>query len=175
MYYADGADVPAYYERGISLTDLLENYKRYQRAYRRPKNIEMEDTDSTAPSRGPSPVLRRQPLRGRPPLVLPMGRGGIQKLAHRVKSKLENMRSQEQQMVFLAVQNIPFTSTEAELVCHFSACARVARVQIDRLSDGKSTGQALVAFNSRKEANIVLDSLQGSKVQGREVRISVVD
>lgn len=175
MNYPEGVEVPKYLERGISLADMLENYKKYQRSQRYKRTDDMEDGDSTAPSRAVSPNPRAQRHGIRVPVLAPRVSGGIQKLALRVKAKLENLRKPDQRLVFLAVENIPLSSSESELICHFSSCARVAEVRIDRLHDGKSTGQALIAFESRKDANIVLDALQSSELRGREIRISVVD
>jgi hypothetical protein len=182
MYYPDTGQVPEYFERGISFAQLLENYKRYRKDFRdKPLRSSPNDTDSTAHSRDVSPMsLPRDRVRGATIAhsisALPIARGGIQKLALRAKARLENLATSDQsRMVFLAVQNLPYMTTENELRNHFSHISRVARIQIERLPDGKSAGQGLVAFYSRKDFNTVIDALQGSNLRDRQLSLSRLD
>ncbi len=70
------------------------------------------------------------------------------------------------------VANIPFTLSEEELESVFAEYGRISSVKIikDRES-GKSRGFGFVEMDNDDEGNRAIESLDGAKVKGRELKV----
>ena len=71
----------------------------------------------------------------------------------------------------LYVSNIPFTSTEDDVISHFQASGSVESVRIIKNHDtGKSRGFCFIEMENSEKA---MNDLQGSNLDGRAIRIAV--
>ena len=74
----------------------------------------------------------------------------------------------------VVVKNIPYGTNEDELRKHFNHIAKVVQVRIHRDENNKSIGSGSVTFSNRKDALVVVDALQDSKLGGRPISVVLV-
>ena len=71
----------------------------------------------------------------------------------------------------LFVRNLPFTTTEEELHEAFSQFGQINSVHIPVDDSKRNKGYAFVAFESKKDAKIAMEAMDGGDFQGRLIHI----
>jgi len=72
------------------------------------------------------------------------------------------------------VGNLPFTTTSADLEQLFSPHGEVARAQVISDRDtGRSRGFGFVEMNDDAEAQSAIEALDGTDIDGRQIRVNV--
>jgi cold-inducible RNA-binding protein len=76
----------------------------------------------------------------------------------------------------LYVGNLAFHTTEDGLQRAFAKCGNVSEVKLvlDRES-GRSRGFAFVSMSSDAEANSAIQALNGSELDGRELKVNIAE
>lgn len=72
------------------------------------------------------------------------------------------------------VGNIPFSTTEEELVNLFSEYGTIseAALIVDRFN-GRSKGIAFITFETEEEAKAAIEAMNGFEIEGRELVVNV--
>ena len=71
----------------------------------------------------------------------------------------------------LFVRNLPFTTTEEDLIETFSQFGSVASVHIPVDDTKRNKGYAFINFESKKDAKLAMDTMDGQDFQGRLIHI----
>ena len=74
----------------------------------------------------------------------------------------------------LYVGNLPFKITNDELKSHFSSAGKIREVTHvrDRVS-GRSNGCGFIEMSNSSEANIAIEKLHGSELEGRIITVAL--
>lgn len=171
MQWPSDRDVPEYFQRGMTFEGLLEAFRKHLRTRSQPLPSRTDGDDMEDDEDGSRKTRTGRKLNINKTKQL----SGIQKLAVASKAKITLTKKKElPKGTPVAVRNIPFTSTEGELRSHFSHIGKITSVKIDR-DNGQSRGSGIVVFGSRKEALAAVDSMQGTRLGERPIRISLAD
>ncbi len=71
----------------------------------------------------------------------------------------------------LWVENLPWDLTEEDLMSYFTPVGPVDACDVQRRADGKSRGTAVVRYTSAEHATRAIESLDGSDIGGRNIRV----
>ena len=71
----------------------------------------------------------------------------------------------------LWVENLPWDLSDDELTSYFTPAGPVERCEVQRRHDGKSRGTAIVRYTSVDNAAAAIDSIDGSEIGGRSIRV----
>ena len=71
----------------------------------------------------------------------------------------------------LWVENLPWELSDDELSSYFTPAGPLERCEVQRRQDGKSRGTAIVRFTSEADAKSAIDSIDGSDIGGRSIRV----
>ena len=159
---ATSVSVPPYLAKGMSFDDMLHSYKQFVRGLARDNIDEEGDARMGSERKGKTSVQVSKKSKG----------GGIAKESKK-RGSLYDSKRPSAGGVTVVVKNIPFATNEGGLRNHFNHIGRILHVSVDRDANNKSLGSGTVTFNSRKEANVALDSMQNTRLADRPIRITL--
>ncbi len=146
---------PEYLWRGMSFEEMLDSYKKHIR------------TKATVDDEGDERMDRNLKLNKK------TKNGAIKKdPINKKKSPYESKRPTGGASV--VVRNIPYATTEEELKNHFNHLAKIVQVRIHRDENNNSIGSGSVTFSNKKDALVVVDAMQDSRLGGRPISVVLV-
>jgi RNA recognition motif-containing protein len=87
------------------------------------------------------------------------------------KESVEASASSSSSGLQLWIENLPWDVKDEELRTYFQSVGPVESCEIQRRSDGKSRGTAIVRFTSPKDANTAIETLDGTEIGDRPIRV----
>jgi RNA recognition motif-containing protein len=159
---AGSINVPPYLTKGLSFDDMLVAYRRYAREMAKDHIDEEGDAKMGSDRKGKSIQINKN--------------GKLGSIAKDVKKKgsvYDSKRSTSG--ITVVVKNIPFTINEGSLRNHFIQIGKIAQVRIYRDDNKKSLGSGAVTFQSRKDANTAMDTMQNTRLGDRNIRVTLAE
>lgn len=148
---------PEYLARGMSFDEMLESYKRHVRSK---ASYQVDDEGDEKMDSTRSLKINKK------------GKGGGIK---KDKPSVYTSKRPPANGASVVVRNVPFTATEDELKKHFNHLGKIIQVRIHKDEQKKSIGSGIVTFSNRKDAIVVVDAMQNTRLGGRPISVTLVE
>eukprot|EP01027_Heterolobosea_sp_BB2_P013149 GEZU01018996.1.p1 GENE.GEZU01018996.1~~GEZU01018996.1.p1 ORF type:complete len:218 (+),score=50.43 GEZU01018996.1:66-719(+) len=71
------------------------------------------------------------------------------------------------------VGNLPFSTTNNDLINHFSSVGRIVRAEVATRDDGRSKGFATIKFENEEDAQKAINDFDNTEFQGRKLTVKL--